>query len=153
MNKMTGVRKLKTILARLKKKGKKMVFTNGCFDILHAGHIKLFSKAGALGDVLVIGINSDSSVRKLKGKKRPIQNLKDRVLVLSALECVDFVVSFDEETPDRLIRELRPDILVKGGDYKLCEIVGREYVKKVVRVKLEKGISTTGIIKKIIKAN
>lgn len=130
---------------------KKIVFTNGCFDLLHAGHISVFEKARALGDVLVVGLNSDASVRRLKGKTRPLVSEKYRARVISALRAVDYVTIFDEETPEKLIRFLRPDILVKGGDYKTQEIVGRQWVKKVVRIKLVDGLSTTQLVEKIRK--
>jgi len=143
--------KLKNIVAKLKKNGKKIVFTNGCFDLIHAGHIKVFERAKALGDVLIVGLNSDSSVKRLKGPNRPLVNEKSRAYVLSALEPVDYVTLFSEDTPAQLIAQLEPDILVKGGDYKINEIVGRDDVKKVVRVPLLKGRSTTELIKKIVK--
>jgi rfaE bifunctional protein nucleotidyltransferase chain/domain len=139
-------------LSNLKKQKKTIVFTNGCFDILHAGHVKSFEMARSKGDVLVVALNTDASVRRLKGSKRPIVDEKNRARLLAGLACVDFVTFFGEDTPEELIKELRPDILVKGGDYKLEEIAGRQYVKKVVRVPLVKGISTTKIVEKIIKA-
>ena len=139
-------------LAALKKQKKTIVFTNGCFDLLHAGHVKSFEQAKAQGDVLVVAINTDASVRRLKGSKRPIIDEKNRAKMLAGLCSVDFVTFFNEDTPEELIKELRPDILVKGGDYKLDQIVGRQYVKKVVRVPLVKGISTTKIIEKIVNA-
>ncbi|MBK8575101.1 MAG: adenylyltransferase/cytidyltransferase family protein [Elusimicrobia bacterium] len=131
--------------------GKTVVFTNGCFDLVHAGHLKVLEWAKRQGDLLVVGLNSDASVRKLKGPRRPILPLADRAALLAALKPVDFVTSFSEETPQRLIRLLRPDILVKGGDWAADSIVGREFVKKVVRVPLMKGRSTTGIISTIAK--
>ena len=144
---------LAKILARLRAKGKRIVFTNGCFDILHVGHVDYLSKARRLGDVLVIGLNSDASVRCIKGKGRPINKGSDRAKVLASLYFVDFVTLFGERTPERLIRELRPDILVKGSDWKESEIAGGEFVKflggRVVRMKLVKGYSTTGLIKKL----
>jgi D-glycero-beta-D-manno-heptose 1-phosphate adenylyltransferase len=149
--KLYGRKKLSVIVNKLKKSGKKIVFTNGCFDLIHAGHIKSFQKAKSLGDVLVVGLNSDSSVRRLKGPDRPLVNEKSRACVVSALEAVDYVTIFSEDTPAELIALLKPDILVKGGDYKLNKIVGRENVKKVVRVPLLKGYSTTELIKKIVK--
>jgi rfaE bifunctional protein nucleotidyltransferase chain/domain len=143
---------LHKILDALKKRKKTIVFTNGCFDILHAGHVKSFETARSRGDVLVVAINTDASVRRLKGSKRPIVDENNRAKLLAGLASVDFVTFFDEDTPEELIKELRPDILVKGGDYKLDEIAGRQYVKKVVRVPLVKGISTTKIIEKIVRA-
>ncbi len=143
---------LRRILVALKKRKQSIVITNGCFDILHAGHIKSFETARSKGDVLVVAINTDASVRRLKGNKRPIVDEMNRAKLLAGLACVDFVTFFEEDTPEELIKELSPDILVKGGDYKLEEIAGRQYVKKVVRVPLVKGISTTKIIEKIVKA-
>jgi D-beta-D-heptose 7-phosphate kinase/D-beta-D-heptose 1-phosphate adenosyltransferase len=147
--KLRGRKSLKQLLLKLKKSGKKIVFTNGCFDIIHAGHVKLFEKAKSLGDILIVGINSDASLKRLKGPKRPLVPQAERAYVISALKAVDFVAVFGEDTPAEIIKELGPDILVKGGDYKIDEIVGRQYVKKVVRVPLLKGHSTSGLIKKI----
>jgi D-beta-D-heptose 7-phosphate kinase/D-beta-D-heptose 1-phosphate adenosyltransferase len=141
---------LSRTLSRLKKQKKTIVFTNGCFDLLHIGHVTAFRKAKSLGDVLVVGINSDASLKRLKGPKRPLVNEKDRARVLAALECVDYVTVFGEDTPYALIKALGPDILVKGGDYRLEDIVGRDLVKRVVRVPLVKGKSTTALIAKII---
>ena len=134
-----------------RKQGKKIVFTNGCFDILHAGHVSVLEFARNKGDVLVIGLNSDASVKRLKGPTRPVNAQSDRALVLAALESVDAVCVFEEDTPYELIKQVRPDILVKGGDYKPMEIVGREFAGKVVRFALLKGRSTTNIIKKVSK--
>jgi rfaE bifunctional protein nucleotidyltransferase chain/domain len=128
------------------RKGKTVVFTNGCFDLVHAGHLKVLEWAKRQGDLLIVGLNSDASVRRLKGPRRPILALADRAALLAALKPVDFVTWFSEETPHRLIRLLRPDVLVKGGDWSTGSIVGREFVKKVVRVPLMKGRSTSGII-------
>ena len=148
-NKVFSRTALKPIIAKLKKQGKKIVFTNGCFDLIHAGHVTLFAKARSLGDVLIVAINSDRSLKKLKGPKRPLVGEKLRAKVIAALESVNFVTVFGEQTPAEILAELRPDILVKGGDYKIEEIVGRESVKKVVRVPLVKGQSTTALIKLI----
>jgi D-beta-D-heptose 7-phosphate kinase/D-beta-D-heptose 1-phosphate adenosyltransferase len=142
---------LRRILDRLKKKNKKIVFTNGCFDILHLGHVKAFERAKAYGDILVVAINSDASLKKLKGPKRPLVSQNARAQVLAALESVDYVTVFGEQTPAKIIAELRPDVLAKGGDYKLCEIVGREDAKKTVRIPLVKGYSTSALIKKIVQ--
>ena len=139
-------------LAREKKRRKTIVFTNGVYDLIHAGHVTLLEKAKRLGDVLVVGINSDSSVRRLKGPKRPIAGQSDRAHVLAALEAVDYVALFGEDTPHELIAKLKPDILVKGGDYSTDQIVGRDLVKKVVRIPLVKGRSSSNIIAKIVKA-
>lgn len=138
-------------LDKQRKAGKKIVFTNGCFDILHAGHVSVLEFSRAKGDVLVVGVNSDASVRRLKGPTRPVNQQADRALVLAALQAVDAVCVFSEDTPYNLIKLVRPDVLVKGGDYKPSEIVGREFAKKVVRFALLKGRSTTNIIKKVQK--
>lgn len=147
--------KLRLILSNLKSKSKKIVFTNGCFELIHAGHIRCLNKAKKIGDILVVAVNSDSSVRRLKGKNRPIIPAKDRAEIVAALGCVDYVVLFNELTPKKLIEYLKPDILVKGSDYKLNEIVGRKtlqkYGGKVITVPLVKGKSTTRLIKKICR--
>lgn len=132
---------------------KKVVFTNGVFDILHSGHVTYLEKARALGEVLIVAINSDASTRKLKGPTRPINSLKDRMLVIAALESVDYVVSFNDETPLKLIKKILPKILVKGGDYDPKKIVGYDAVTenggKVLALTFVKGKSTTKIIEKI----
>lgn len=122
-------KELAEIRAGLKKEGKKVVFTNGCFDILHAGHIDYLVKAKALGDVLIIGLNTDDSIRRLKGDKRPLLPLDERAFAIWNLKAVDFVTSFDEDTPFELIKTVIPDILVKGGDWSLDNIVGRDIVE------------------------
>ena len=136
-----------------KKQGKRIVFTNGCFDIIHVGHVTYLTKAKELGDILVIGLNSDSSVKKLKGPSRPINNQKDRELVLAALRFVDYILIFEEETPLNLIKSLSPDIIVKGGDYKEEEVVGGKYIinkgGKVIIIPFVEGKSTTNIINKM----
>lgn len=141
------------ILKELKKNGKKIVFTNGCFDILHAGHTEYLRNAKQLGDYLVLGLNTDNSVKRLKGESRPINNENDRAKVIDSLKSVDFVVMFDEDTPYNLIKEILPDFLVKGGDYKPEEIVGYDTVTqnggKVVTISFVQGKSTTDIINKI----
>jgi len=133
--------------------GKKIVFTNGVFDILHRGHVDYLAKAKSFGDILVVGLNSDASVRRLKGKSRPVQKQADRATILLALRSVDYVVIFGEDTPDRLIRQVKPHVLVKGADYKVSEIVGAEFVMSyggtVRRVRLSKGRSTSGILRKL----
>lgn len=149
MSKLKSLPSLKKIVENLKKKGKRIVFTNGCFDIIHSGHIKTFRKSKKLGDILIVGLNSDASVRRLKGMSRPIVNQAGRADVLSEMRCVDYIVIFDEDTPVEVIKNLKPDVLVKGGDYRTDEIVGRNFVKKVVRIPLVKGVSTTNIIEKI----
>ena len=134
-------------------KDRKVVFTNGCFDILHFGHIEYLAKAAELGDVLVIGMNSDSSVHRIKGESRPINDEHSRSMVLASLEFVTAVVLFDEETPYELIKTIQPDILVKGKDYKIEEIAGHDIVLakggKVETIKLTPGYSTTAIEQKI----
>ncbi len=153
--KIINTSKLITVIRALKKRGKKIVFTNGCFDILHKGHIKLLKKAKSLGDILVVAINSDSSVKKIKGRKRPFNSAQDRAVVLSSISFVDFITTFSEPDPARIIKRLNPDILVKGGDWDKNEIVGSRYIKsrggKVCSVSLAKGYSTSGIINAITK--
>lgn len=149
MDKLKSLPALKKIVEKIKKRRKTIVFTNGCFDLLHPGHIKIFQQAKKKGDILIVGLNSDCSVKKIKGEQRPILNEKARSFILSSLEDVDYIVLFDEDTPYRVIKTLAPDYLVKGGDWKLSEIIGREFVKKVFRVKLSPGYSTSGIIEKI----
>ena len=141
---------LKKILDRARAK-QKIVFTNGCFDLLHSGHVALLQKAKALGDILVLGLNSDRSLAKLKGPKRPLVDEKSRAQVLAALACVDYVVIFSQDTPKKLLSLLRPHILVKGADYKISEIAGREFALKVVRVRLVQGHSTSNLIEKILR--
>ena len=148
-NKILSLRALKVRLEKDRHQGKKIVFTNGCFDILHAGHVSVLEFSRSKGDELVVGLNSDESVRRLKGPTRPVNKQADRALVLAALESVSYVCIFNEDTPYNLIKVVRPDVLVKGGDYKPSEIVGREFAGKVVRFALLKGRSTTGIIKKV----
>ena len=145
---------LKTICAKLREEKKTIVFTNGCFDLIHLGHIDYLSKAADLGDFLIIGLNSDLSVQNIKGSTRPIQNQKSRQVQLAAFSFVDAVVLFEEETPYNLINEIKPDILVKGGDYKADEVVGAEIVTRnggeVVILQFVEGYSTSLIEKKII---
>lgn len=137
----------------LRKAGKKIVFTNGCFDIIHPGHVTYLTKARELGDVLVVALNSDESVSRLKGENRPINNLDDRSMVMNALKPVTYVTYFTEDTPENIIEELEPHILVKGGDYKKEDIVGAEFVEsiggKVEIIKFVEGKSTTNIINKM----
>lgn len=131
---------------------KKIVFTNGCFDLLHVGHIRYLKEARQLGDILVVGINSDASVQKLKGPTRPVQNENDRSEILASLASVDFVIVFDQQTPAELIQVIKPDILVKGGDWKPQQIVGSDYVisygGEVKSLQFYEGKSTTSLIKK-----
>ena len=138
---------------RLRGGGRRIVFTNGCFDLLHAGHVRLLERARSLGDVLVVGLNSDRSVRALKGRGRPVVGQQDRALVLAALASVDYVTIFDEPTPYELIARLTPDVLVKGGDWSARAIVGRDLVERrggrVVRLPLVPGRSTTGLLQRL----
>ncbi|ANN64712.1 D-glycero-beta-D-manno-heptose 1-phosphate adenylyltransferase [Brachyspira hyodysenteriae] len=140
---------LDTVLNKYREENKKIVFTNGCFDILHRGHVEYLQKARELGDLLILGLNSDDSVKRLKGNDRPINNETDRAIVLAALECINYISIFDEDTPLELIKIVKPDILVKGGDYKIEDVVGREYSKETVLIDFVDGYSTTNIIKKI----
>jgi len=140
--------KIQKISENLKKKGKKIIFTNGCFDIIHIGHIRLFQKAASLGDILIVGLNSDNSVKRIKGEGRPINNFSDRAEVLSAMEGIDYIVGFSEDTPYNLIKKIKPDLLVKGGDYKVNDVIGREFAKKVYIFPLIKAKSTSKIIEK-----
>lgn len=152
--KVISLKRLTEELKAKRKRGKKIVFTNGCFDIIHAGHVRYLFKARALGDILVVGLNSDSSVRAVKGETRPIVPQNERAEVLSALTPVDYIVIFNDPTPIRLIREIKPDILAKGADWAAKDIVGGGIVKenggKIARINLVKGRSTTNIIKKIL---
>ncbi len=141
---------LRDLLNEAKALGKRIVFTNGCFDILHKGHVRYLRQAKELGDILVVGLNSDNSVRRLK-PGRPINPEDDRAEVLSSLEMVDYVVIFEEDTPYEMIRFLRPHILVKGGDWKVEEIVGSDLVEKTLSLPYVEGISTTEIIKRCKK--
>jgi len=142
------------ILKGWKRQGKKTVFTNGCFDILHAGHVRYLEKAKAAGDMLIVGVNSDSSVERLKGKKRPVVTVAERCAVLSGLEAVDAVVIFEEDTPEEIIEKLLPDILVKGADWPLEKIVGAKTVLdhggEVKTIEFLEGLSTSSIIERII---
>ena len=140
--------KIKDIVTQRKNEGKRVVFTNGCFDIIHAGHVRYLTEAKKIGDILVIGLNSDSSVSTIK-PGRPIIPEQQRAEVLSALSMVDYVTLFNEDTPYELIREIKPDILVKGADWDLKNIVGNDIVKEVHTIPFVEGISTTEIIKKI----
>ncbi len=151
--KLTDLDSLLEELSWRRKKGQKVVFTNGCFDILHAGHVEYLRRARELGDCLVVGLNSDASVRRLKGPRRPVNTVSDRALVLANLYSVDYVVVFDEDTPEGLIRAIRPDVLVKGADWPEEKIVGASFVRsyggRVVRLPLLEGRSTSEIIRRI----
>ena len=128
--------------------GERVIFTNGCFDIIHAGHIDSLSAAKSLGDRLIVGLNSDASVRRLKGDSRPVNGEASRAKVLAALEAVDAVVVFEEDTPEELLSRLRPDVIAKGGDYRPEEVAGREYAEEIVILPLTDGFSTTSVIER-----
>ena len=136
-----------------KPEGRKVVFTNGCFDILHRGHATYLAQARELGDLLVVGLNTDASVQRLKGPSRPINNQYDRAFLLASLACVDFVILFDEDTPEQLIHTVWPDVLVKGGDYTIDTIVGADFVLQnggtVTTIPFVDGYSTTSTLNKI----
>ena len=140
---------INTVVERYRKSGKKIVFTNGCFDILHVGHVKYLQEAKSFGDVLIVGLNSDASVSRLKGPTRPVNTAQDRAYLLAALEAVDFVVPFEEDTPYELIKMIKPDTLVKGGDYKGKDVVGTEFAGELKLVDFVEGKSTTSTIQKI----
>ena len=144
---------LKKDIISLRKKNKKIVFTNGCFDLLHPGHIKVIRESKKLGDILIVALNSDSSVRKLKGNGRPVVKAPERAHLIALMDDVDYVVIFNELTPLKIIRELKPDIITKGGDYKVDEIIGSDFVKstggRVVTIPLLKNHSTSRLIKNI----
>jgi D-beta-D-heptose 7-phosphate kinase/D-beta-D-heptose 1-phosphate adenosyltransferase len=146
----------KAFVALRQQQGQTVVFTNGCFDILHAGHVQYLSKAKALGDVLVVAINSDASVKRLKGEKRPINTQEDRAYILKNLKAVDAVLLFEDDTPLSVIETLLPDVLVKGGDWAIENIVGKDVVEahggSVQTISFLDGRSTTGTIEKILKA-
>lgn len=153
-HKIKGLSDAKKEIEILKKQGKKIVFTNGCFDILHIGHVRYLYSAREQGDFLIVAVNSDNSARAIKGPERPVIAEGERVEMLAALGCVDMAIVFDEEDPLKVIEYLLPDILVKGGDWKEDEIIGSDVVKNaggiVIRIPFIKGASTTGIIEKIL---
>lgn len=155
LNKIKSLSELLPLLEILRAAGKKIVFTNGCFDLIHTGHTRYLTKAKSFGDVLVVAVNSDSSVRLIKGEKRPINSESDRMETLAALDTVDFVTLFNEADPHRIISELQPDVLVKGGDWPVEKIIGRDIVEKrggkVISVGYIEGASTTGIIERIVE--
>lgn len=155
MSSSISLAELKSIRSKLKAEGKKVVFTNGVFDLIHAGHVDYLSKARKLGDVLIVGLNSDESVRRIKGEKRPILKQEERAFILSNLKPVDYVVLFDDDTPAQLISEIIPDILVKGADWAVEKIVGREVVEsnggKVMNIEFINDQSTSKIIDLIVK--
>jgi len=150
-SKIKSFEQVERIAKRLKEQKRKIVFTNGCFDILHRGHATYLQKAKELGDILILGLNSDESIRRLKGEGRPINNLEDRAFLIGALESVDFVAPFGEDTPYELIKLIKPNILVKGADYKDKEVVGSDIVDEVVLIDFVAGKSTTNLIGKIAK--
>ena len=143
------------ILDRLRKQGKKVVFTNGCFDILHVGHVRYLKEAKGYGDILVVAVNSDLSVKSIKGDKRPIVSQSERAEVVAALEMVDYVTMFDEDTPYNIIKKLQPDVLIKGGDWTIDKIIGRDIVEarggKVIAIPFIEGASTTGIVERVLE--
>ena len=153
--KVKTVEELRPLLAILRAAGKKIVFTNGCFDLIHTGHTRYLAIARSFGDILVVAVNSDASVSTIKGEKRPINSQKERAEALAALESVDFVTIFSEPDPYKVISALQPDVLVKGGDWPIEEIIGRDVVEarggRVVNVPFVEGQSTTGIIERILK--
>ena len=154
-HKIKALEEMRRIRTGMRMQGKKLVFTNGCFDILHVGHVRYLNQARALGDALVVAINSDRSVRENKGESRPLVREAERAEILSALACVDYVIIFDEATPQAVIDAILPDVLVKGADWGLSEIVGRETVEKaggVVRnIALVPGRSTSSIVARVLE--
>ena len=154
-NKIISKDKITSVINNLRIKGKKIVFTNGCFDILHSGHIEYLERARALGDILIVGLNSDSSVKRLKGQGRPFNQQKERAKMLASLSSVNLVSIFHEDTPLKLIQNVNPDILTKGGDYSAKEIVGTKFVEEnggyVQILPFVEGISTTEIVKGIVQ--
>jgi rfaE bifunctional protein nucleotidyltransferase chain/domain len=156
MGKVVSLPALARIRARLRRQRKRVVFTNGTFDIVHRGHVEYLAAARKMGDVLIVGLNSDASIRRIKGPKRPVNRAADRAAVLAALASVDYICSFGEDTPYRMIRRLVPDVLVKGADWKKTEIVGSDVVKEnggsVRTVRLTPGRSTTNVIERVLRA-
>jgi rfaE bifunctional protein nucleotidyltransferase chain/domain len=155
MGRILSLEELLPIRNTLRHEGKRLVFTNGCFDLLHRGHVEFLNQARNFGDVLVVGLNSDESMRRIKGKSRPIVPEEDRAFIISNLAAVDYASIFEEDTPLKMITALLPDVLVKGADWDVGEIVGREVVEAagglVVNVPLVPNRSTTDIVKKIVK--
>lgn len=154
MGRLVTLNELLRLRETWRRAGQRLVFTNGCFDILHRGHVEYLQQARTHGDILVVGLNSDESVARLKGEGRPIVPQEDRAVILAALACVDYVVYFAQDTPDELIRALAPEVLVKGADYQVNEIVGHDVVKaaggQVVRIPLTPGRATRDIIATIL---
>ena len=155
MNSSTSLSELKAIRLKLKASNKKVVFTNGVFDLIHSGHVDYLSKAKELGDVLIVGLNSDDSVKRIKGDKRPILKQDERAFILSNLKPVDYVILFNDDTPEKLISEIIPDILVKGADWAVEKIIGKEIVEKnggkVMNIKFVNDQSTSKIIELIVQ--
>jgi len=155
MNSSTSLSELKAIRLKLKASNKKVVFTNGVFDLIHSGHVDYLSKAKELGDVLIVGLNSDDSVKRIKGDKRPILKQQERALILYNLKPVDYVILFNDDTPEKLISEIIPDILVKGADWAVEKIIGKEIVEKnggkVMNIKFVNDQSTSKIIELIVQ--
>ena len=156
-SKIKSLKALKNLCQNLRKRRKRIVFTNGCFDLLHAGHVQYLEEARKQGDVLIVALNSDASVRKIKGPSRPLVAQKDRLRVIAGLESVNYVCLFGEDTPINAIRSLKPDVLIKGADWKHRDIVGSEFVQsyggKVATVKYMKGRSTSQLIRKIASSS
>ena len=154
-DKIKSRQEARKLLRQARSQGRRAVFTNGCFDLLHAGHVRYLEAARAEGDLLIVGLNSDASVRRLKGPTRPIVSEGDRAGLLGALASVDLVVVFGEDTPERLVRAVRPDLLVKGGDWDLDRIVGREFVEsyggRVLSIPLREGYGTSALIRRIVE--
>jgi len=155
MGRLIALEELLEMRAAWRRAGKRMVFTNGCFDLLHRGHVEYLQQAAKLGEVLVVGLNSDESVTRLKGEGRPIVPQEDRATILAALACVDYVVYFSQDTPVELIHSLQPEVLVKGADYQINEIVGHELVQaaggQVVRIALTPGRATRDVLTTILE--
>ncbi len=155
MGRVVSRKEIIAIRRKLKRAGKRVVFTNGTFDIIHRGHVEYLQAARRMGDVLVVGLNTDASIRRIKGDKRPINPNRDRATVLSALGCVDYVTMFGDNTPKRLIDAVIPDVLVKGADWSADAIVGKDVVEAhggcVQRIRLTKGRSTTNVIQRILE--
>lgn len=154
--KIQNFKNLKKVRLALRKRGKKVVFTNGCFDLLHSGHVHLFREAKKLGDVLIVAVNDDGSVQKIKGPTRPVFPLKERLEILEAIQFIDYLIPFSQETPRKVISSLLPDVLIKGGDWKMDAVVGREEVTtaggKVVLIPPREGHSTSQILSRVIES-
>lgn len=142
------VQNIADFLSKIERKNNTIVFTNGCFDLLHEGHLHLLKEAKKLGTILLVAVNEDASVQRLKGNARPIESLEIRIQKLAEISEVDYIISFSEDTPYSLIKTIQPNILVKGGDYKMEEVVGREFVQQVVLIPLLAGYSTTKLIER-----